>query len=96
MEYLTCKGIEILRYDSAMQQDAKEEALKERVQVKTRLKALFTSPESLQRRTPLMSVLTQAHAANLLSFVVVDEAHCVASWSSFRYCLRQRSHCSNV
>jgi superfamily II DNA helicase RecQ len=66
-----------------MEHDAKEEVLSVLAQTPARVKALFTTPESLQRSTPLINTSMQAHAANLVSFVVVDEAHCVESWSSF-------------
>jgi superfamily II DNA helicase RecQ len=89
MEYLTQKGVKLRRYDSTMEHDDKEEALIELVQPHTQMKAIFTTPESLQRSTPLINALKKAHASGSVSFVVVDEAHCVESWSSFRYGLRK-------
>lgn len=92
MSYLTRKGIEVARLDSSMDRDAQATVLVHLVysgiwiyvDAKSAVKSLFTTPEILQRNNRLMLTLKQARKQNSFSYLVVDEAHCVESWSTFR------------
>jgi superfamily II DNA helicase RecQ len=50
----------------------------------TGVKALYTTPETLQHNRKLQAALRDAKANNNICFVTVDEAHCILEWSEFR------------
>lgn len=82
--YLSSKFVPVARFDSSMKRDEQKAVLEEVVRRPTELKVLFTTPESLQRSNSLMKALRTANIQGSVSCVVVDEAHCVESWCSFR------------
>jgi superfamily II DNA helicase RecQ len=84
MDYLLAHGIQAVRFDSTVTWENRcsiAEALQE---PDTNVKALFATPETLCHSQLLIKSLNRAALCGNVSFVVVDEAHCVDMWTEFR------------
>jgi superfamily II DNA helicase RecQ len=49
-----------------------------------RLKALYVTPELLQKNARVRAGLTALAGRGLLSLIAIDEAHCVTDWGACR------------
>lgn len=46
----------------------------------TDIKLLYTTPEIFDKDEKMSTTLTELYKRNLLSLVVLDEAHCISQW----------------
>jgi bloom syndrome protein len=59
-----------------------------------RLKALYVTPELLQKNPRVRAALGLLAGRGLLSLIAIDEAHCVTDWGACRkHSMRQREPC---
>lgn len=87
--YMSARGIAVDRMDSSLEHD-EQAAVCNRIKAEdSGLKALYTTPETLQHNRQLAQALQVARAAENINFITIDEAHCVLEWSEFRYDLKQ-------
>lgn len=85
MEYMQSHGVTVDRMDSTLLRDQQAAVCGRIRQVNSGLKALYTTPETLQHNVLLAKALHEATQAGNISFITIDEAHCVLDWSEFRY-----------
>jgi ATP-dependent DNA helicase RecQ len=84
VQYLQARDVNAVRFDSTVSmRDRVRHAIELRKSVSS-IKAVFTTPETLCQSQLLIESLKQAALNGNISFVVVDEAHCVDTWSEFR------------
>jgi superfamily II DNA helicase RecQ len=84
VQYLRAHGIKVVRFDSSVSLADRASIAIDLQRPDTNVKAVFTTPETLSRSHLLVESLQKAASHGNLSFVVVDEAHCVDMWSEFR------------
>lgn len=72
------------RYDSTMSVDTLRSTLSDMIDGQTSMKFLYTTPETLVNNNSFSQALQHACRMQLVSLVVIDEAHCVTSWDDFR------------
>jgi superfamily II DNA helicase RecQ len=87
LQFLRAHGLECLRFDSSVEHGSRVQYAQQMCEKGTTIKAVFTTPETLAQSGLLITALRQASGNGNVSFVVIDEAHCVDTWSEFR-CVR--------
>lgn len=93
IEYMSAHGIPVARMDSTIECDEQEAVCSRVAADDSGLKALYTTPETLQHNKQQARALRVAQAAENINFITIDEAHCVLEWSEFRYDLEQCTLC---
>jgi superfamily II DNA helicase RecQ len=82
--YMSAHNIPVVRMDSTIERD-EQVAVCTRVQCEdSDVKAVYTTPETLRQNKNFGNALRAASAQGRISFVTIDEAHCVLEWSDFR------------
>jgi superfamily II DNA helicase RecQ len=84
VESMRAHGLNAVKFDSSVEYETRRTVAVEILEQNTTVKALFTTPESLSACRMLQQCLRAAASYGNISFVVVDEAHCVDMWSDFR------------
>jgi ATP-dependent DNA helicase RecQ len=84
VESMRAHGLNAIQFDRTVDYDKRRSQVVELQERNTEVKAVFTTPESLSTCRMLQQCLKAAAACGNVSFVVVDEVHCVDMWSDFR------------
>ena len=93
IQYMLAHGIPVDRIDSTVLYDEQLAVCKRIEGEGSGLKALYTTPETLQHNRHLARALQVAQAGDRINFITIDGAHCVLEWLEFR---RDCSHAIRV
>jgi ATP-dependent DNA helicase RecQ len=85
VQSMRAHGLNAVKFDGSVEYETRKALAMELQEQKTTVKALFTTPETLTSSQMLQRCLQAAASCGNVSFVVVDEAHCVEMWSDFRW-----------
>ena len=84
IQYMLAHGIPVDRIDSTVLYDEQLAVCKRIEGEGSGLKALYTTPETLQHNRHLARALQVAQAGDRINFITIDGAHCVLEWLEFR------------
>jgi superfamily II DNA helicase RecQ len=83
VQSMRAHGLIAVKFNSSVEYETRRTRAVELQEQRTTAKALFTTPETLASCRMLQRFLQGAASSGNVSFVVVDEAHCVDMWSDF-------------
>jgi superfamily II DNA helicase RecQ len=80
VESLAQNGVNANYVGSGQSEDVTSQIYQDLLRASPELKLLYVTPEKLMQSPKLLRILDSLYARKLLSFFVIDEAHCVSHW----------------
>jgi ATP-dependent DNA helicase RecQ len=84
VQSMRAHGVNAIQFDSTVDYDKRRTQIIELQDRNRNVKAVYTTPETLSKCRMLQQCLKAEASCGNVSFVVVDEVHCVDMWSDFR------------
>jgi superfamily II DNA helicase RecQ len=84
VQSMRAHGMNAIQFDSTVEYEKRRAQAFELQERNPSVKAVYTTPETLSKSQMLQQSLQVAASYGNISFVVVDEVHCVDMWSDFR------------